>query len=505
MRKVVMKRWNCDQCKKDLSNYKNLWRHKKTCKAAQRVLCTKCSKIMGFDDYKRHIQTCTSPQRFPKDSDERGESSREKIYKELGDTANPETQILPSEEQTHQPEFEITDESEDDMSTLGEASNNVLLPSEEENEFEITDEWKNEDNSSTKSVNNELDSDDEAEDIEDKQMDSKIWNAITTWCRKSETDALEGFKFWYEFCQKLEHDPAIKKIMETVHAFRDQDDTLSFKEALDRALMKRKYLIYETLRVFKTEGIWKILLEEPDNGMDVFQLLKKYILACRSMKRDKIFISVREMIEDSMEAVDEMDFEEALNHSIEAKADEIFEAVGELPRRDTASHVWDRISKTFNPLMPDPDSEVRYFINMQLLIEEDETFQTVLARINKYLENGDTLDFALYNSVKENELMIRESFARGRELWNAMKADEFGDEKEELDVFKTYVLYYLGLKHDELFQSIMDKIQRLIQDGWKYNDALNHTLQWKMVDIRNTIGHPWIPGLRYLVNLRPPR
>ena len=427
--------WHCDPCGKDLSSYKNLWRHKKTCKATQR-----CPEIIPSND-----QTYT-PRRLP----------GEKIYKQLGTS------------ETRQPE----DESEG----MSEGEPTEFLP-----------EWTNEGTAVSDGSENE----------EDKQMDSKIWNAIANWCRKSDKDALVGFKFWFEFCQELKDDPTIEKILETVKVYRDEH-SLGFKEALDLALMKRKYLIYETLKAFKTKGIWKILLEEPDNGLDVFQLLKKYILACKSMNRDPIFISVREMVEDSMVAEDEMDHNEALNNAIESKADEIFEAVGELPRRDTPGHVWNRIGKTFNPLSSDVFLEVRYFVNMQLLIEDDTTFQTVLSKINEYLDNGQTLDAALYNAVKEEEPIIHESFARGGELWDAMKADEFGDEKEEPEIFKTYVLYHLALNRDELFQSIMDNIQSLTQDGWKYKDALNYTIQQKKVDIRNVIGHPWVPGLRYL-------
>ena len=314
------------------------------------------------------------------------------------------------------------------------------------------------------------------------------------------------FKYWYEFCQKLDNDPTIDAIMTSVQAYRDADDTLSFKEALDRALKKRKYLIYETLKKFKTEGIWKVLLEQPENGLDLFQLLKKHILACRSMKRDPIFISVKENIEDLMNDVDPMSFDEALNHTIESKADEIFEAVGELPRRDAPAHVWDRIGKTFNPYQQDPYSEVEYFISMQQLIEADSTFQTVLTRINEYLEEGETLDVALHNAVKENEALIHESFRRGGELWDAMKVDEFGgDDKEDLDVFKMYIIYYMGLQRDELFQSILDTIHELERDGWGYKDALDRAIQWKKVDIRSKLGHPFVPGLRYLVNISPPR
>ena len=152
--------------------------------------------------------------------------------------------------------------------------------------------------------------------------------------------------------------------------------------------------------------------------------------------------------------------------------------------------------------MLNPGSEVRYFINMQILIEEDETFQIVLNRIDELLECGETLDVALYNAIKENQSLIHDSFAKGDELWAAMKADEFGFEKEELNIFEIYVLYYLAMKQDGLFQSIMNDIHSLLEDGLDYTDAVNSVMNMKKVDIRNAIGKPFIPGLKYLQPIR---
>ena len=123
-------------------------------------------------------------------------------------------------------------------------------------------------------------------------------------------------------------------------------------------------------------------------------------------------------------------------------------------------------------------------------------------RIDELLECGETLDVALYNAIKENQSLIHDSFVKGDELWTAMKADEFGIEKEELDIFEIYVLYYLALKQDGLFQSIMNDIHRLMEDGLDYSVAVNHVMNMKKVDIRNVIGKPFIPGLRYLQPIR---
>ena len=455
-----MKNWHCDPCGKDLKSYHGLWKHKKICKARQRVLCTNCSKVMSAMDYKNHHQNCGK-------SGVLQNVSNGDLYKKLQD-AGKDT------DHDDKQDGEMTTDSEHERDADGS------------NPLEIRD----------------ADDSNQPEDDEDEQMDDKIWNVISHWCIENREDALDGFRYWFQFCHKLDHDPTIQKIMESVQSMRDDNDSLSFKDALDLALRKRKFLIYETLKAFKTEGIWKTLLEEPDKGLDVFQWLKKYILVCRSMKRDPLFNSVNSMIEELMQSVDAMDFEESLNYSIEKKADEIFEAVGNLPRRDNAVHVWDRISKNFNPSMPNADWEVRYFINMQILIEEDGTFEIVLNRIDELLECGETLDVALYNAIKENQSLIHDSFVKGDELWTAMKADEFGIEKEELDIFEIYVLYYLALKQDGLFQSIMNDIHRLMEDGLDYTVAVNHVMNMKKVDIRNVIGNPFIPGLRYLQPIR---
>ena len=428
-------------------------------------------------DYKSHRQNCGQLQNV----------SNEDLHKKLRDADHDDLQ-------------DGTTDSEE------RADGEMTTDSEEQDDGEMTTDSEDADDSnhndlqSGEMTTDERDVDDsnQPEDDEDEQMDEKIWNAISHWCIENREDALDGFRYWFQFCRKLDHDPTIQKIMETVQSMRDDNDNLSFKDALDLALMKRKFLIYETLKAFKTEGIWKILLEEPEKVLDVFQWLKKYILVCRSMKRDPLFNSVNSMIEELMQSVDAMDFEESLNYSIEKKADEIFEAVGNLPRRDNAVHVWDRISKNFNPLRPNPDWEVRYFINMQILIEKDETFQIVLNRIDELLECGETLDVALHNAIKENQSMIYDSFAKGDELWAAIKADEFGIEKEELNIFEIYVLYYLALKQDGLFQSIMNDIHSLMEDGLDYTVAVNHVMNMKKVDIRNAIGKPFVPGLQYL-------
>ena len=75
-------------------------------------------------------------------------------------------------------------------------------------------------------------------------------------------------------------------------------------------------------------NVWKLLLdelkneeEEVNDRQEVFEKLRCYILLCRSLKRDKIFRSVMEMVRENMyEAmIDPLEFEEALSYTIDKK------------------------------------------------------------------------------------------------------------------------------------------------------------------------------------------
>ena len=189
--------WNCEPCGKNLSSYKNLWRHRKVCKGMQKVLCQKCSRIMSQLDYVSHRNNCKiKPNTKEKKS----------IYEQLRDAG-----IENKEQQSIQPLNSDTEDMINDTS-----------------DEDITDE---------------------EEDTSENEID--VWKTIADWCLKNEIDALDGFKYWFEFCKRLDNDSTIQKIMETVHALRDDDQTLTFKDVLQYGLIKRKYLIYETLSLQK--------------------------------------------------------------------------------------------------------------------------------------------------------------------------------------------------------------------------------------------------------------
>ena len=92
----------------------------------------------------------------------------------------------------------------------------------------------------------------------------------------------------------------------------------------------------------------------------------------------------------------------------------------------------------------DPYSYVKYFIRLQHLIEQDEVFQKVLQRTDQ--DQDDDFENALDKSVEEEKSLIHKAFNSDDELWCAMKEDDSGDDKEELDVFKMYFMYYVNLQ-----------------------------------------------------------
>ena len=99
---------------------------------------------------------------------------------------------------------------------------------------------------------------------------------------------------------------------------------------------------------------------------------------------------------------------------------------------------------------------------------------------------------------KQNSFLIGWKYG---ECWLTSLEDS---KNNQLKIF-TPAIYYMGLQRDQLFQSILDTIHELEQAGWKYKDALDRAIQWKKVDIRSKLGHPFVPGLRYLVNISPLR
>ena len=77
-------------------------------------------------------------------------------------------------------------------------------------------------------------------------------------------------------------------------------------------------------------NVWKLLsdeLKEDENAgepQEVFEKLRRYFLLSRSLKRDKIFHSVMEMIRENMHgSIEPMDYNESLSYAIDQKSSDI--------------------------------------------------------------------------------------------------------------------------------------------------------------------------------------
>ena len=63
--------------------------------------------------------------------------------------------------------------------------------------------------------------------------------------------------------------------------------------------------------------------ESAEDGEDIFKKLRLYILFCRSFKRDGVYRSVMELMQECMEDLDSMDSEEALDYAVDRKGSTI--------------------------------------------------------------------------------------------------------------------------------------------------------------------------------------
>ena len=156
----------------------------------------------------------------------------------------------------------------------------------EENDRTFTDDEDSELIMDSLISNNDGDNLSPAEDYDDFIQDLGVWHTITFTAKSHNCSLLASFKFYFQLCRALDHDATIEKIMDTVHAIRDENDhAIGFKTALERALEKRKFLIQQRLweNTKKEEGdtdtddnqtetgdlnVWKLLSDELEKEND---------------------------------------------------------------------------------------------------------------------------------------------------------------------------------------------------------------------------------------------
>ena len=165
----------------------------------------------------------------------------------------------------------------------------------------------------------------------------------------------------------------------------------------------------------------------------IFKKLRLYILFCRSFKRDPIFRSVIELMEQCKEDIDPMSDLEALEYAVDQQSALILETAREhkkeqqnvgsglfwsSPRHpfifkaakaaaahgeglhlrpyrkglneeeneENAEDIWDMIADNWKPNEQyDPYAYVKYFVRLQDMIEHDTIFQKVLDKVKTYM------------------------------------------------------------------------------------------------------------------------
>ena len=292
----------------------------------KKVQCSYCSKVMRSDNLKNHIKThdrvdetsLTRPWEPSIQSSTFGtppqdrKTNKSKVFEQL--RAADTTPL----------DFHFVEENKPSMSRVTEekGSQNAMSDTDEEEVREVES-----------IIDDIIDDTSAAEDDEDVIMDAGVWHTIALYTEENGISLLVSFKFFFQLAEAIDHDATIKGIMDTVYAIRDDDD-ISFKEALDHALEKRKFLIWKTLKDNESStvehlNVWKMISDEmKEHTLDeASRILRCYILLSRSIKRDEIFHSVKEMIQECEDDIDAMSHDEALSYAIDQKSSVIAEAV----------------------------------------------------------------------------------------------------------------------------------------------------------------------------------
>ena len=101
--------------------------------------------------------------------------------------------------------------------------------------------------SDTASISSE--EEDELED-EESEENKEVWLGIAEEAKDYNGDMLEAFKAVVLYTRKLRRNPTYEKIMETCRKAKDEDG-MSFNEALNYAIEKRKYIILKAVEKAK--------------------------------------------------------------------------------------------------------------------------------------------------------------------------------------------------------------------------------------------------------------
>ena len=106
---------------------------------------------------------------------------------------------------------------------------------------------------------------------------------------------------------------------------------------------------------------------------------------------------------------------------------------------------------------------MKFFVQLRHSIDQDETFQLVLNKIQTLIDNVEILTFkeALNNIIEKEKSRIIQAFANAKEcetndddgdddVWCSMINEAENDNVGILEAFKIYVLYYQGIKKEKI-------------------------------------------------------
>ena len=132
----------------------------------------------------------------------------------------------------------------------------------------------------------------------------------------------------------------------------------------------------------------------------------------------------------------------------------------------------------------------------------------MLNKVQALVDNVEHLTFkeALDTIIEKEKSLIHRAFANAKEcesngddVWCSMLQEAENDTVDVLEAFKIYILYYQGIKSDNVFQAIMKTLEIATKSGMNFDEALNFAVQDKKSLILKAIRKSTTlqPGLLY--------
>ena len=120
--------------------------------------------------------------------------------------------------------------------------------SEEENETDDDEEEQADEDMDTDGESNETELSDDDDEGGEEGTDLDVWMMMKNEAQQSNMTILELYKENILFHRRLKRSTIHQAIMKTMNRVKEEDD-MSFSEALDYAIDKRKFLILQSVEI----------------------------------------------------------------------------------------------------------------------------------------------------------------------------------------------------------------------------------------------------------------